>query len=292
MEFAAKNSDKVTNLVNAARRETVAMGEKPEGEVMVQMKYGPEDFKVSYELRDGTQVVDAEIMKKPIVTQARKRAYAYLLPRDARDAVAMLRRHNITVEVLQKTTLIDVEAYKLADVEYLREYNHAAAVRVKVAEVVKLSRRFPAGTFVVSTAQMQGRVVAHLLEPETNDNVVRWNTMDALLPKTRVGAAAAVAAAAGSRRGRPQNAGARARQGGDQGGQQRGDRGGNQGATQRGDRSGAQGRPARRRWGGGAGERRGRRGIGRRRQGPAVVPIYKLLKPMPLPTRILGPDGM
>ena len=283
LEFAAKNPDKVMNLVNKARRETIAMGEKPEGEVMVQMEYGPEDFKVDYELRDGTKVKGAQIMKKPIVTQSRKRAYAYLLPRDARDAVAMLRRHNITVEVLQKTTKIAVEAYKLEDVNYKREYNHAAAVKVKVAEVVKLERRFPAGTFVVFTAQMQGRVVAHMLEPETNDNVVRWNTMDALLPKTRTPKAVAAAAAARKARGQARDAG------GARGDRQGGDRGGNRGGDRRGRRGGDQGgRPPRRRWGGGAGARRGNRGIGRRRPpGPPVVPIYKLMQPTPLPTRIL-----
>ena len=97
-------------LVNEARRATIAMGEDPQGEVMVQMKNGPADFKVDYELRDGTKVTGADIIKKPIVTKSRKRAYAYLLPREARDAVAMLRRHNITIEVLQKSTKIEVEA--------------------------------------------------------------------------------------------------------------------------------------------------------------------------------------
>jgi hypothetical protein len=28
-----------------------------------------------------------------------------------------------------------------------------------------------------------GRVVAHMLEPETDDNVIYWNTMDAWLPR-------------------------------------------------------------------------------------------------------------
>ena len=172
LEFAAKNADRVQTLVQRARRETIEMGEDPQGDVMVQMKYGPEDFRVSYELRDGTKVKDAEIIKKPIVIAARKRAYAYLLPREARDAVAMLRRHGITVEVLQRTTKLKVEAYKVKDLEYLREYNHAGAVRVVVDEVLTLERRFPAGTFVVCTAQMQGRLAAHMLEPETNDNVV------------------------------------------------------------------------------------------------------------------------
>jgi len=53
---------------------------------------------------------------------------------------------------------------------------------VEVEEVVTITQRFPAGTYVIPTGQFMGRVAAHLLEPETNDNVVRWNTMDAWLP--------------------------------------------------------------------------------------------------------------
>ena len=218
------------------------MGEAPKGEVMVQMKYGPADFRVDYELSDGTQVKDAEILKQPIATATRPRAYAYLLPRDARQAVAILQRHNISVEVLQREISLPVEAYKLKRIDYLREYNHQAAVKVVVDEVVSLKRRFPVGTFVVSTAQLQGRLVAHMLEPETNDNVVRWNAMDALLPKTRMADARPPVGA----------------------------------------------KSWRRRVTGGAGARRGNRGIGRRpRQRPPVVPIYKLMSRMPLPTKLL-----
>ena len=270
LEFAAQNPDKIIGIVNEARRETIAMGENPGQEVMVQMEYGPEDFKVDYELRDGTQVTDAPIIKKPIVTQSRTRPYAYVLPRDARDAIAMLRRHNITVEVLQESVEIEVQAYTLDDVEYMREYNHAAAVRVKVGEVITVTQRFPAGSFVVSTAQMNGRVVVHMLEPETNDNVVRWNTMDAWLPKTRTTSATEVAAA--GRRGQTQ--GGVARRGGRQG------RGGQRGAGQRGAGQRGAGRRGQRGQG-----RGGRRGGGQ--AAAAVIPIYKIMTPTPLPTRIL-----
>ena len=44
-------------------------------------------------------------------------------------------------------------------------------------------RFYPKGTFIIRTGQVMGRVAAHLLEPETNDSVVRWNAMDALLPR-------------------------------------------------------------------------------------------------------------
>ena len=53
-----------------------------------------------------------------------------------------------------------------------------------MGEVLTIEESFPAGSFVVPTAQNLGRLVAHMLEVETEDNVVYWNTMDAWLPRT------------------------------------------------------------------------------------------------------------
>jgi len=71
----------------------------------------------------------------------------------------------------------------VAGVTYERAYNHAAATRVEVGEVVTLDMSFPKGTYVIPTAQFLGRLVTHMLEPETDDNVVYWNTMDAWIPR-------------------------------------------------------------------------------------------------------------
>jgi hypothetical protein len=60
-------------------------------------------------------------------------------------------------------------------------------VRLVLAdEPVNEVRTYPAGTYVVRTGQMLGRLAAHMLEPETNDNVIYWNTMDAWLPLARL----------------------------------------------------------------------------------------------------------
>ncbi len=195
VEYAVRNSERVLGAVAEARTETVAMGERPEGQITVEQTYGPEDFSVTYQVRERrpsrenpreeipyATVTSDSLMQKPVPTLQRDRAYAYLLPRDALEAVALLRQHNIAVEVLQDTCSIEVQAYVPAEITWQREYNHNAAVVVEVAEVVTFVQRFPAGTFVIPTAQLQGRVAAHLLEPETNDNVVRWNRMDAWLP--------------------------------------------------------------------------------------------------------------
>jgi hypothetical protein len=192
VEFVAEHPAQVMGLVERARAETIALGAEPRGDVAVTMEYGPEDAPADYLLvRDGArgtppdtiQVTGARLMKKPVATRLRPRPWAYVLPRDASDAVDMLLRHGITVERLEAPTRLDVSAYEIAGVTYEQAYNHAAAVRIQVGGVVPMSQEFPVGTYVVPTAQVLGRLVTHMLEPETDDNVVYWNTMDAWIPR-------------------------------------------------------------------------------------------------------------
>jgi dipeptidyl-peptidase 4 len=203
LQYVRDNPDRVTGLVQRARAETIRLGDHAEGQVPVRMRYDPEPYSVTYEYVEGrqpgrpVQVVQSDsLMKRPVPTLERPRPFAYVLPREAVAAVDMLRRHNITVEVLREPTELEVQAYTLAGVSYESVYNHAAATIVETGGVVTVQRTFPAGTYVVRTGQLLGRVVTHMLEPETTDNVVYWNTMDGLLPKAALQRAAATADAA------------------------------------------------------------------------------------------------
>jgi hypothetical protein len=196
LRFMADNAERVMALVERARSETIELGAEPRGEIAVTMEYAAEDDPVSYllvrsadgvgtasEREDTIRVSGARLMKKPVPVTLRPRPWAYLLPRDAVDAVAMLRRHGITVERLEAPATLRVDAYTVEGVTYEEAYNHAAALRVEVGSVVTLDQQFPVGTYVVPTAQYLGRLAAHMLEPESSDNVVYWNTMDAWIPR-------------------------------------------------------------------------------------------------------------
>jgi len=215
-EYAAQNAEHLVGTVQAARAETIAMGSEPYGQIAVEMEYAAEDYLVDYEIVTGggfndppntpvdtIQVTGARLMKKPVATRLRDRPWAYLLPRDAEDAVAMLLRHGITVERLLRPATLDVQAYTVAGVTHESQYNHAAVTKIEVGEVIEQNREFPAGTYVVPTAQNLGRLVGHMLEVETEDNVVYWNTMDAWVPRPGDGSAPGGRAGRGGRGGQP-----------------------------------------------------------------------------------------
>jgi hypothetical protein len=197
VQFAAQHADRLIAVVAEARAETIEMGAAPRGDVTVEMMYDAEDYPVSYQLvpsggrgTDPDQPVEsvlitgARLMKKPVATKKRARPWAYLLPRFAVDAVAMLRRHGIAVERLTEPAELRVDAYTVAGVTHEQAFNHAATTVIEVGEVVTGERLFPTGTYVVPTAQALGRLVAHMLEVETRDNVVYWNTMDEWIPRS------------------------------------------------------------------------------------------------------------
>ena len=232
LNYVRDNAAKVMETVKRARLETLRMGLAAEGDVVVEMEYGPEERTVTYEIprsredRTVVTITSDSLMKRPIPTKTRERPFAYILPKEAIGAVAMLRRHGVTVEQLLEETTVPVQAYTVADVDYTRQYDHAAAVITHVGEVVEQDMALDAGSYVVPTGQVLGRLVAHMLEPETDDNVLYWNTMDAWLPRPEVAERAA----------EPED------------------------------------------------EEGGFRG---RQQGPPLVPIYKLMVPMALPTKII-----
>ncbi len=195
-EWAVANADHLVGTVEAARAETIAMGAEPRGQIAVEMEYGAEDYPVDYLLVRGggfndppdmaidtIEVTGARLMKKPVAVTLRDRPWAYTLPRDAEDAVALLLRHGITVERLIEPATIEVQAYTVAGVTHERQYNHQAVARIQVGDVITQTRDFPVGTYVIPTAQYLGRLVAHMLEVETEDNVVYWNRMDAWVPR-------------------------------------------------------------------------------------------------------------
>jgi dipeptidyl-peptidase 4 len=191
VEWARANPELLMTTVYQARRETVELGSTPRGEVVIVTEYEPEDRRVEYliavgEDREIQTIRSDSLMKKPVAVVSRPRPWAYVVPRDAESAVALLRRHNIQVERLQAEATVTVSTYTLGEISYERAYNHAAATRLSVAGTLTREVTLPVGTYIVRTGQMQGRVVSHMLEPESTDGVVYWNHLDAWIPKEAV----------------------------------------------------------------------------------------------------------
>ncbi|MCP4712433.1 MAG: DUF2817 domain-containing protein [Planctomycetes bacterium] len=261
VKYIAGNPQKVIDVVRNARNKTVYLGQKAQGDLAVQMTTGPKDYKVSYDIAEGRgeerqiiRVTGAELRIQPVPTKTRPRPYAYILEPRAYKAAALLKLQNIMVEVLQEETEIDVEAYVATGIRRSNLNDHPAAVTTLTLEdeTVKSTQAFPKGSYIIRTGQPLGRLAAYLLEPETDDNVITWNRMDAILPRIPTIETPA--------------------RGGERGGAQ-------QAAGQRRIAEGRQQQAQQQR--AGRGQRAGQGGA---RQ--AIIPIFKLMIPTKLPTKI------
>ena len=193
LRYARDHGSRLTSVVEEARRSTVELGERAEGTIPVREQLEADDFTVTYRIPDPGDpdqlltVADAEIVKRPVGTVFRDRPYAYLLPPGATEAVSLLQRHGIAVERVTRPVSLDLQSYTLADLRYEESDNqHRAAVILEVGEVRSETLEIPGESFLVRTGQELGRVVTHLLEPETLDGVVYWNRMSHLLPKAEL----------------------------------------------------------------------------------------------------------
>ena len=189
MEYAAQNSDELISTIESARGETVNLGKRAEGQVPVEEEMVAEDFRVTYQIEhpDNSDelitVEDAPLIKKPEPTRSRDRPWAYVLPPQAKDAAAMLKRHNIKVEKVADTTEAQAVAYEMGGVGFEdSDNNHRSALLLEVASEVEDEFEIPKGSYLIRTGQLLGRVASHMLEPETTDNIFYWNRMTPLIP--------------------------------------------------------------------------------------------------------------
>ncbi|TVP42187.1 MAG: hypothetical protein EA350_17050, partial [Gemmatimonadales bacterium] len=189
LTFARDEGRELVATVQGARQETVAMGAEPRGRIPVAERMEAEAERVSYRIahpeREGELLLveDAEIMKRPVGTSFRERPYAYVLPPEAEEVVALLRRQRILVERLDEATEAEVRSYTVAGIHWEEGGNlHRSALRIEVGREIDGVRELPRGSWVVRTGQTLGRVVTHLLEPETGDSVYHWGRVTHLLP--------------------------------------------------------------------------------------------------------------
>jgi dipeptidyl-peptidase 4 len=124
------------------------------------------------------------------VTRTTPRPLGYILPPSMAKVLPILMDHGITVHRFTQPATLELEVYRAGRVnrnEYFQgHYLKSVSDVTKVTETVEV----PAGSYYISTAQSRGNLIAYLMEPETDDNLVTWGWADHVL-QVRDGTAAA-----------------------------------------------------------------------------------------------------
>jgi len=194
LHFASEAGAELVATVNEARNQTVRLGQSAKGSVPVVETSVAADTLVDFRTRrpDGEllNVTGAELIKRPQVEVSRARPFAYILPPQATEAVAVLRRHNIVVERFHTEIEVEASVYVLREFSFEEgENHHATMIRLDIDSEKSQVVQVPKHAYAVRTGQVLGRVVSHLLEPETSDNLYRWNKFTPFLPLSEMSVA-------------------------------------------------------------------------------------------------------
>jgi hypothetical protein len=114
------------------------------------------------------------------VTAAVAPPLQYIVPTQWTSVIEVLHAHGIEFRSLAETTSIEVESYKLSNVEWPGEPFEGRHMPRFDVERVEEVREFPAGSIVVPLAQPLGKLILNLLEPQAPDSFARWGFFNAI----------------------------------------------------------------------------------------------------------------
>ena len=114
------------------------------------------------------------------VTAAVAPPLEYIVPTQWSNVIEVLHAHGIEFRSLAETTSIEVESYRLNNVQWPSEpFEGRHMPRFDVERVVEV-REFPAGSVVVPVAQPLGKLILNLLEPQAPDSFAKWGFFNAI----------------------------------------------------------------------------------------------------------------
>lgn len=117
------------------------------------------------------------------VVRSTPRPLGYVLPVSMARVLPLLMDQGIVVHRFTRPVELEVEVYDATEVRHETYFqgHYLKGVSVeKSTETVSV----PAGSYYVSTAQSRGNLIAYLMEPETDDNLITWGYADHLLRVT------------------------------------------------------------------------------------------------------------
>jgi murein tripeptide amidase MpaA len=107
---------------------------------------------------------------------------AYAVPAEREDVVRALRMHGVVVEKLRAAVKAPVVAFTIDSMsEARRAFQGHNETTLHGRWLAPRITSLEAGSYLVPTRQTLGALAVYLLEPESDDGLVTWNTLDTVL---------------------------------------------------------------------------------------------------------------
>lgn len=105
---------------------------------------------------------------------------AYLVPKEFSSLVDRLKLHGVEVETLKENKTMEVIRYKFKNVK-LSSTSNEGRQRVNFDyDTFSEKVNVPEGTYLIRTDQRTVRVIAHALEPKSDDSFIKWGFMNSI----------------------------------------------------------------------------------------------------------------
>ena len=124
-----------------------------------------------------------EVFLRYEATRTTPRPLGYVLPPSMGKVVPLLLDHGIVVHRFTQADSLELETYRATEI---RDIGYFQGHYLRKTTATKATERMlvPVGSYYISTAQSMGNLIAYLMEPETDDNLITWGWADHLLQVT------------------------------------------------------------------------------------------------------------
>jgi dipeptidyl-peptidase-4 len=134
-----------------------------------------------YKKSDRQRTVTVDYIADYIPTTSVAMPYAYLLAIKDKGVIRNLRMHGVQIEMLEDTSDFEVERFNIENLTPSKRLNQGHYTNQMDGSFEKVRMTFPSGTLVIRTAQELGNLAAYLLEPQSDDGLLKWNYFDKYL---------------------------------------------------------------------------------------------------------------
>jgi dipeptidyl-peptidase-4 len=200
IDYISTNKSEIKDLLQQVDSKTVARGANPAV---------TDSFAIEYRVRPAPERVTVKTYEADIVTgengrRSYKRSdrqrdvtipyyidyypvksvkfpFAYIISVKGPEIINLLHLHGIILEQLTVDSRIEVERFEISELKSSDRLNQGHHTNTIKGKIINETIDFPAGTYVVRTAQILANVAAYLLEPQSNDGMMTWNYLDRYL---------------------------------------------------------------------------------------------------------------
>ena len=203
LDFCYQNKEEIRQLVQDADRRTIQRGLNPTEKDQFALDYNvlATKNKISvkgWEMRiekvperRRPKVIKTDIKKTytmPFLAEfypkkSVRLPYAYLFAGQLTEIAEKLLEHGIVVEKMTEPAELSIERFMINEVTGNKSLNQGHYQTSVAGSYEMKTLAFPQGTLIVMMSQPLSNVASYLLEPESDDGLVRWNFFDRYIVK-------------------------------------------------------------------------------------------------------------